>query len=32
MKNKETLEETAERFFHYTDRDMLNEFKKENGL
>jgi hypothetical protein len=28
MRVNETIE-NAERFFHYTDRDMLNEFKKE---
>jgi hypothetical protein len=24
--------ENAEKYFHFTDKDMLNEFKKEKGL
>ncbi len=31
MRKNETLE-NAEKYFHYTDKDMLNEFKKEKGL
>lgn len=25
-------QENAEKYFHYTDKDMLNAFKKEKGL
>lgn len=31
MKKNDTIE-NAEKYFHYTDRDILNEFKKEKGL
>jgi hypothetical protein len=30
MRKNETIE-NAEKYFHFTDKDMLNEFKKENG-
>jgi hypothetical protein len=29
MRKNETIE-NAEKYFHFTDKDMLNEFKKEN--
>ena len=25
-------QENADKYFHYTDKDMLNEFKKQKGL
>lgn len=31
MRKNDTIE-TAEKYFHYTDKDMLNQFKKEKGL
>lgn len=29
---KNDTQENAEKFFHYTDKDMLNVFKEEKGL
>jgi hypothetical protein len=31
MRMNDTIE-NAEKYFHFTDKDMLNEFKKEKGL
>jgi hypothetical protein len=29
---KNDTQENADKYFHYTDKDMLNEFKKQKGL